>query len=240
MKVTILPTEQEFDSTCADRIFNQLKINGSVIGLSTGRTTPNMHRIVASRYNEAPFDISKTIIFAQDEIVGIPETHFRACRSMLRRDLINFIPLPEENFVSLPTVWDAYPQGCDEFDKKIGEIDLLVLGLGENGHLGFNQPGTPFSIGTNVTALLPTVAASVRRDAELPDDARVGGATLGLAGVMKAKKVLLVAKGDNKTDIVKQIIEGPVSEDFPATILQNHPDCEYLLDSKAAAKLTTK
>ena len=240
MKITVLPTEQQFDETSADRILEQMKVPGSVIGLSTGRTTGAMHRIVAQRYNAEPFDISSITLFAQDEIVGIPPTQFRACRAMLNKDLMQDIPIAPENFVSLSTSWEDYPDECQKFTERLGQIDLVILGLGENGHLGFNQPGTPFDLGANVAPLLPSVYESVRKDAELPEGARLGGATLGLADVMKARRVILVAKGDNKTDIVKQIIEGPVSEQVPGSILQNHPNCEYILDSKAAAKLSVK
>lgn len=240
MKITVLSTEAEFDAIAAERILEQMMVPGSVIGLSTGRTTGNMHRIVAQRYNENPFDISTVTFFAQDEIVGIPETNFRACKAMLIKDLMKDIPVKPENFVCLPTDWKEYPDACAKFNERLGQIDLLILGLGENGHLGFNQPGTPFTLGTNVAELLPAVHESVCKDAGLPSDARLGGATLGLVEDMKAKRVILVAKGDNKTEIVKQIIEGPVCEDVPASILQKHPDCEYLLDSKAAAALTRK
>lgn len=238
MKITVLSTEEEFDNFAAEKILEQMKVPGSVIGLSTGRTTGNMHRIIARRYNEHPFDISTVTFFAQDEIVGIPDTNFRACKAMLVKDLMKDIPVKPENFVTLPTDWKEYPQACEKFNKRLGQIDLLVLGLGENGHLGFNQPGTPFTLGTNVAELLPALHESVCKDANLPSDARLGGATLGLVEDMTAKKILLVAKGDNKTEIVRKIIEGPVCEDVPASILQKHQNCEYVLDSKAAAALT--
>jgi len=237
MKITVLQGENAFDSEAASRILEQMKVPGSVIGLSTGRTTGNMHRIVAQRYNAEPFDISTITLFAQDEIVGIPATQFRACRAMLQKDLMKDIPVKEKNFLSLSTDWNDYPQECTRFPQRLGKIDLIILGLGENGHLGFNQPGTPFSSRTNVAPLLPELYASVCKDASLEEGARLGGATIGLADVMEAKRIILVAKGNNKTEIVKKIIEGPVSEDLPATILQRHPDCEYILDDKAASLL---
>jgi len=238
MKITVLKGENAFDQCAAERILQQMKVPGSVIGLSTGRTTGNMHHIVAKEYNDNPFDISTIKMFAQDEVVGIPDTHFRACRAMLQKDLMKDIPIRQENFLSLSTDWNDYPKECTVFPEKLGRIDLVILGLGENGHLGFNQPGTSFDSTTNVADLLPELYESVCRDANLEKGARLGGATIGLADVMKARKIILVAKGDNKTDIVKQIVEGPVSEAFPASILQRHPDCEYILDDKAAAKLT--
>lgn len=237
MNITVLQGENSFDREAASRILEQMKVPGSMIGLSSGRTTGNMHRIVAERYNAEPFDISTIKIFAQDEVVGIPATQFRACRAMILNEMVKDIPLKEENFLTFSTDWNDYPQECTLFPQRIGTIDLLILGLGENGHLGSNQPGTPFSIRSNVAKLLPEFYESICKDACLEEGARLGVATIGLADVMEAKRVILVAKGYNKTEIVKKIIEGPVTEDVPASILQRHPNCEYILDDKAAALL---
>lgn len=240
MKITITGKEKAFDDTAAWRVIGQiLKKPNSVIGLSTGRTTGNMHRTIADIYKRNPFDVSCVTIFGQDEITNVPREYFGACYTMLKTELIDDLGIAPENFLMLPTQSDDFEAACRQFTGELearGGIDLLILGLGENGHLGFNQPGSPFEGTAWVAKMNPELEARVRRETMLYGEPE--GITLGLKDIMNARRLVLVAKGDNKARIVKQIIEGPITPDVPASILQLHPDCEYLLDSKAAALLS--
>ena len=112
-----------------------------------------------------------------------------------------------------------------------------MLGLGENGHLGFNQPGTPFGSTAWLSEMDPRLDARIHRETATPDSQRLGGATLGLKDIMRARKIVLVANGARKAAIVKRMLQGAVTQDVPASILQLHPNCEYLLDSEAARQL---
>ena len=113
-----------------------------------------------------------------------------------------------------------------------------MLGLGENGHLGFNQPGSPLGGEAWVTRMNVELEERIRRETNTPPDVPLGGATLGLKDIMQARRIVLVAKGRNKTEIVHRMLQGPVTPDVPASILQLHPDCEFLLDAEASAGLT--
>lgn len=240
MKITITGNEKAFDNTAAWRVIGQiLNKPDSVIGLSTGRTTGNMHRTIADIYQRNPFDVSEVTLFGQDEITNVPREYYGACYTMLKTELVGSLGMPEENFLMLPTLSDDFETSCREFTDELqarGGIDLLILGLGENGHLGFNQPGSAFESTARVAQMTPDLEARVRRETVIYGDPE--GVTLGLKDIMNARRLVLVAKGDNKAAIVKQIIEGPITPDVPASILQLHPDCEYLLDSKAAALLS--
>ena len=146
----------------------------------------------------------------------------------------------EANFLMLPTTLDSYPQAASAFTAELearGGIDLLVLGLGENGHLGFNQPGTPFGSTAWVAEVSPELDARVRRELGLDPGLPLGGATLGLQDVMHARRLILAAKGTHKAAIVRQMLQGPVTEAVPASILRMHPACEFLLDADAASLL---
>lgn len=241
MKITITGNEQLFDNAAAWRIIGQiLRKKDSVIGLSTGRTTGNMHRTVAKIYREHPFDISSVTFFGQDEVVNVPREYSGSCWKMLKTELIDDIGTDDRHFLMLPVKSDNYRKDCMEFTKELdsrGGIDLLIVGIGENGHIGFNQPGSSFGSTCRVSDMYPELEERIRRETCTPDNVSLGGVTLGVKDIMSAKRIVAVAKGANKSDIVKRIVEGPVNEDTPASILQLHPDCELLLDMAASSKL---
>ena len=147
MKITIAKSEKEFDCIAAWRIIGEiLNKPESVIGLSTGRTTGNLHRLVGEIYSRYPFDVSSVTFFGLDEVTNVPREYAGACYTMLKTELIDTLGIQEDNFLMLPTVSDDFDKACKLFQQEIesrGGIDLLILGLGENGHLGFNQPGSP-------------------------------------------------------------------------------------------------
>lgn len=239
--ITITHSEREFDCTAAWRIIGAVLQNPrSVIGLSTGRTTGNMHRLVGEIYRQYPFDASQATFFGLDEVTGVPREYAGACYTMIRTEMLDTLGVSEENFLMLPTESDDFAQACRYFREEIarrGGIDLLILGLGENGHLGFNQPGSPLEGEAWTTRMNPELEERIRRETQTPPGKDLGGATLGIKDIMQARRIVLVAKGDNKADIVKQMLQGSVTPDIPASVLQLHPHCEFLLDERAAAKL---
>lgn len=241
MKITTVIDEQAFDATAAWRIIGQaVAKRDSVIGLSTGRTTGNMHRKVVEISRISPFDTSALTIVGVDEVVNVPREYAGACYTMLKTEITDGLGISEENFLMLPTKSDDFPKACREFTDAIaarGGIDLLILGLGENGHLGFNQPGTPFDSTAWVSEMYPELEQRIRRETQTPEDIWLGGVTLGLMDMMHAKRIILVAKGRSKAESVRKMVHGPLTEEHPASILRLHPDCEVLLDREAAALL---
>lgn len=242
MKITIANSEREFDCTAAWRIIGEiLHKPQSVIGLSTGRTTGNLHRLVGEIYSKHPFDTTSTTFLGLDEVTNVPREYAGACYTMLKTELMDALGVKEENFLMLPTVSEDFEKACRDFQQEIvrrGGIDLLILGLGEDGHLGFNQPGTPFERDTWTTKMHAPLEERIRRETNTPPEKELGGITLGIKNIMQARKIVLVAKGSNKAGIVREMLQGAVTVDIPASILQLHPHCEFLLDSEAAAQLT--
>jgi glucosamine-6-phosphate deaminase len=112
-----------------------------------------------------------------------------------------------------------------------------MLGLGANGHIGINQPGTPFESETWVSPMDPDFEARVRRETKVPDDHILGGLTRGIKNIMHTRKLILIVKGAHKAEMVRKAILGPVTTDIPASVVQLHPNCEILLDADAASKL---
>ena len=235
--ITITENEQIFDQTAASRVTDQIisKPN-SVIGLSTGRTTGNMHRLIADRCEEGDIDTSRVTFFGVDEITDVPREYYGSCYRMIRSEMLDQMDFDDRNFLMLPTFSDDFDQACKDFVKEIerrGGIDLLILGLGENGHLGFNQPQSPYEKDAWVTDMNPELLDRVRR--EVGENGDYKGITLGLQMIMNSRRIILVAKGTHKANAVKLMLKGNVSTDFPASLLQRHPDCEFLLDSAAAS-----
>lgn len=230
-------TEEEFDSIAAEIILAQMRTKpDSVIGLSTGRTTGNMHRLVSERFNAAPFDVSGLTFFGIDEVTGIPQTNHWACRAKLKKEIIDNLGLRDDQFLILPTNPGDIAQEAEKFYSQIcrrGGIDLIILGLGENGHLGFNQPGTPFGSRIMLSTMDSDLERRIRTDIGLDESSSIGGITIGIADIMEARKLVLAVKGSNKAGILDKVINGPVSESVPASILQEHHDCTVLADALA-------
>lgn len=240
--ITITQNEKEFDCTAAWRVIGQLLNKPeSVIGLSTGRTTGNLHRLIGEIYTRYPFDVRSATFFGLDEVTNVPRDYAGACYTMLKTELIDALHIREENFLMLPTVSADFAKACRDFRQELarrGGIDLLMLGLGENGHLGFNQPGSPLDGEAWVTRMNAELETRIRRETNTPAEKELGGVTLGIKDIMHARRIVLVAKGSNKAAIVREMLQGPVTTDVPASVLQLHPHCEFLLDSAAAARLT--
>lgn len=239
--ITIKDTVPAFDLAAARKITGQLCLKpDSVIGLSTGRTTGGLHREAASIIAEEHIPMQNATFFGLDEVAGVPKEYSGACYTMLKDEIIDAIGVGEPDFLMLPTESDDFDRDCKAFTAELsrrGGIDLLILGLGENGHLGFNQPGTRFESTARLTNMHPELEARIRRELSLPQEHFLGGVTLGIKDIMRARRIVLVAKGAHKARIVRDILRGPVSTAVPGSILQLHPCCEFLLDAAAASLL---
>jgi glucosamine-6-phosphate deaminase len=241
MKITICPSEASFDQTAAWRIIAQMLAKPhAVIGLSTGQTTINMHRIVSDIYRQYPFDVSGITLFNVDELTNLPRSYAGSCYTMILHQIAGPLGIREENFIMPPTLSDDFEAEARLFEQRLeerGNADLQMLGIGSNGHIGINQPGTPFESETWVSPMDPDFEARVRRETQVPPETVLGGLTRGIKNIMHTRKLILIAKGVHKAEIVRQAVQGPVTTDIPASVIQLHPNCEVLLDAEAASKL---
>jgi len=242
MKITITKTEGEFDRLAAWRVIGEILNNPkAVIGLSTGQTTKNLHKVISDIYKMYPFDVSDVTIFGVDEVTNVPREYAGACYTMLMTQLIEALGIDEKNFIMPPTLSDDFNKECQIFQNALesrGGVDLQILGLGTNGHLGFNQPGTPFESETWVTKMDEVLEARIRKETNSSPEQELGGLTLGIKNIMQSRKIILVAKGSSKAEIVKEMLEGPITISNPSSILQLHPNCEFLLDEESASLLS--
>lgn len=207
---------QELDAAAAKFIQNNF-----VLALPAGKTPLGMYRELIKK----KINWSRVKIFMLD--VNYPQNPSAGSSFLnyIKLNLLNHIPLPAENFNILDSQTDDLEKECQEYEAKIasaGGLDLAVLGIGENGHIAYNEPGTKFESLTHL--------------AELTNHKL--GLTLGIKTIMSARKIILLAKGRHKARAVKAAIEGPVSLDCPASVLQNHPNTTYLIDHDAAGLLS--
>lgn len=241
MKITITKNEATFDLTAAWRIIGQILAKPeAVIGLSTGKTTLGMHRLVSEIYGRYPFDTSKVTIFNVDELTNIDRENPASCYTMIREQIVHPLQIPECNFIMPPTYSDDFEKECRLFESELekrGGIDLQMLGIGWNGHIGINQPGTPFEQETWISVLDEKLDERLHREQNLPPEHKIGGFTLGPKNLMQVKKVILIAKGAEKAPVIKDALFGPITPAIPASILQLHPNCEILLDTEAASEI---
>ncbi len=209
-----------------------------VLGLATGSSPIGLYRNMIQDHKENGTSYADVRTFNLDEYVGIPRDHEQSYWTFMHENLFSGIDVKEEN-VHVP--YGDTKADCEAYEKAMEDVsvDIQVLGIGANGHIGFNEPGTPFDEETHIVTLTEKTRQDNARFFEndihkVPTHA----ITMGIATIMKAKKILLVATGENKADAVKAMVEGEMSTDCPASVLQEHKDVVVIVDEAAASKLT--
>ncbi len=200
-----------------------------------GNTPLELYRRVALRR----LKLSHLNVFALDEYVGVPLDEPRNCANLLRRSVAEGWGIPAAQFFAVSSLPQDALASVQEHERRIaiaGGLDLVVLGLGQNGHLGFNEPGSAEDSIGRVLDLEPSSVAANR--SWFGDDyAPSQGATVGLKTILAARHVLIMALGTHKTSAVRAMVEGPRGPHCPASFLQGHPDTQVILDEAAAAQL---
>jgi glucosamine-6-phosphate deaminase len=241
MKITVTDTEKNFFDCVAWRIAVEITNKpDAVIGFSTGRTTKGIHASLANLHKNYLFDTSKMTVFGLDEITNISREYFGSCYYILLHEVVEPLGVSLENYLMPPVYSDDFNRECRNFEAVIsarGSVTLQILGIGENGHIGFNQPGTPFNSDAWLSKMDENLDRRIRRETGSAPDAPLGGLTLGIRNIMHTKKIVLAANGTRKAQIIHDAICGPVTEKLPASVLQLHPDCEVILDAEAASLL---
>lgn len=242
MDIVIVPTAADVATYAADVVAGRIAQEpDTVLGVATGSSPVGIYRELARRRAEGSLDLSHLTCFALDEYVGLPPEHPRSYAAYLDREVVRPFGLAPEQ-VRVPDASRADLGGAaEEYERAIaaaGGIDLQVLGIGTNGHIGFNEPISSLSSRTRVAALsAQTRADNARFFGGDPDAVPRHCLTQGLGTISQARHVLLVAVGTGKAEAVQQLVEGPVSARWPATVLQMHPHVSVLLDPAAGSRL---
>ena len=214
---------------------------GKVLGLATGSTPIGLYERMVKDHKENGTSYKEIKSFNLDEYVGLPIEHPESYYAFMHRNLFDHIDIPEENTHVPSGLGDDLDKQAKHYDEMIDDnpVDIQVLGIGSDGHIAFNEPGTPFDSGTHVCDLAEsTIQDNCRffdNDINLVPKQAV---TQGIGTIMKAKNIMLIATGKNKAQAIKDMIEGPVDIDCPASILQNHGDVVVIIDEEAASLLS--
>jgi glucosamine-6-phosphate deaminase len=237
MKIRVMPVEA-FDEMAASELVRQLKGKpDSVLGTATGNTTIGLHECLVRMHQAGGADFSRAALFQIDEYVGVTVEDPRSCRGRIKAQLSRRVNLREDRvFVPSARSADEIDAVCHQYEEAIGRqggLDLQVLGIGLNGHIGFNEPGSPFGTLTRGVPISLANAHVVEGSRAMP----TRGITMGIRTIMNARQVLLLAKGADKAGIIKASLLGPVTEEVPASVLQLHPGLIVILDEPAAREL---
>lgn len=228
MKLITVKTYEELSRKAADLIAAQVMLKPRcVLGLATGSSPLGIYRNLIDRCRAGDLDFSTVTSVNLDEYVGLTPEDEQGYRYFMQKNLFDHINIrPENTFVPDGCAKD-YDAECAAYDARIealGGIDLQLLGIGLDGHVGFNEPGDCFIKETHVIDLHEsTIRANARFFAKEEDVPR-RAVTMGMGGIMQAKRVLLIANGEAKRDIVERSFRGPITPEVPASILQLHPD----------------
>ena len=212
-----------------------------VLGLATGGTPVGAYEKLVERYNEGDLDFSEVTTVNLDEYRGLPKEHPESYWSFMHRNLFDHVNIDPAH-INLPdgTNLDAEAE-CKHYDeiiRSVGGVDLQLLGIGHDGHIGFNEPSEAFDLGTHCVDLAQeTIEANKRFFDGNVDLVPKQAYTMGIKTIMQARKVLVVANGLAKAKAVKAVVSGPVTPECPGSILQMHPDCILVADEEALSLL---
>ncbi len=240
--VSILPDANAVARRLAARVADALRANPSlVLGLPTGRTPLLLYEELVRLAKDGTADFGAATTFNLDEFIGIPATHPGSYRSFMQRHLFDHVNIDPSriNFLdgSAP---DAAAEGCryETAIENAGGIDLLILGIGTNGHVGFNEPSRGLAARTHRVTLK---AETRRSNAALfggdPEAVPAEALSMGMGTILDARSVVLVATGERKASCVEQLVSGPITTELPASFLQLHANVEIMLDEAATGKL---
>ncbi|EDL66558.1 glucosamine-6-phosphate deaminase [Bacillus sp. SG-1] len=240
MNIKIYTNYEEMSKHACQIIIDQVKQNPfSVFVIPGGNTPARMVDFLVDAYKENKVSFKKCTFIGLDEWVGLGKENEGSCQHFLFTNLFSQIDVNPENLIFFDATSENLNFECEKIDKKIkelGGVDIMVLGIGLNGHLGFNEPGISFEKQSHIIDLDETTT-SVGKKYFSENSVPNRGITLGIGNILDAKKILLLANGKEKSKILKKVVDTDPTEAIPATVLKLHKDAEVFLDEGAGQYL---
>ncbi|WP_286910651.1 glucosamine-6-phosphate deaminase [Clostridium sp. UBA1652] len=241
MKVLVVKNYDEMSKVAAKELAEVIsKKPEATLGLATGGTPVGMYKELIDMHKNGELDFSKVTTVNLDEYVGLSGEHDQSYRYFMDSNLFNHVNIRKEYTYVPNGLAEDMHQECVNYDKRIeelGGIDVQVLGIGSNGHIGFNEPSDTLSLGTHVTDLAESTIEANSRYFTSKEEVPTKALTMGLGAIMKAKKILLMVSGEAKAEIMDKVVNGKITTQVPASFLQMHKDVVLIIDEDAARKI---
>ncbi len=237
MNIFKFQSDEDFVQTGASLIVSLLQSNPkAVLGLATGSSPVGVYAKLVEMHRKNLVSFSKATSFNLDEYVGLPVDHPQSYRSFMNEHLFNHIDIdPAQTHIPNGNAVDLEAE-CLAYDKMLednGPVDLQILGIGSNGHIGFNEPDANLSSKTHVVDLLEGTREANARFFDKLDDVPRQAITMGIGSILKARQILLLVRGAGKAEAIRNAVEGPITTQCPASLLQSHPNVIVLVDEGA-------
>lgn len=237
MKFIYAQNFQQLSQIAGDMIEQYIVYNPNcVLGLATGSTPLGLYKYLIAGYTERGISYHGVTTFNLDEYVGLSKEHEQSYYSFMNKNLFQHIRV---NRSFIPDATGDLAINCKNYDsllQQYGPIDIQVLGIGANGHIGFNEPGTSFKKRTHVVQLQYSTLQQNARFFDRFEYVPRKAITMGIQSIMEAKQIMLLISGETKEDVLKRLQSGRVTEDFPASILWKHPNVTVIIDKKSVCK----
>lgn len=241
MEVVILSSADEGGALVADAVERLLRRRpGAVLGLATGSSPLRVYAELVRRHRSGGLSFEDARAFLLDEYVGLPAGHAQAYRNVIRTEFTALVDFADGAVQGPDGDTDDVPTECRRYERAItaaGGVDLQLLGIGGDGHLGFNEPGSSLVSRTRIKTLTSRTRADNARFFDSPEQVPHHVLTQGLGTILDARHLVLLAGGEAKAAAVVAAVEGPVSALCPASVLQQHPHVTVVLDDAAAGQL---
>ena len=242
MKVIVLDNAYEISEQAADIIIRQINNkHGSVIGFATGASPVETYKRIIESYEKGEVSLKYITTFNLDEYVGLDRENVNSYFWFMKENLFGKTDVDFDRVNFLSGLAEDTQAECDRYSKRIrecGGIDLQLLGIGTNGHIGFNEPGDKFADGPFSVKLTQSTIDSNKKYFEAVGDTMPEYAlTMGIGDIMRAKRIILIATGAAKAEAVRKLVKGEVTSECPASILKLHSDVTVFLDKESAALL---
>ncbi|MFF5400856.1 glucosamine-6-phosphate deaminase [Peribacillus butanolivorans] len=237
MNIIKVQDYKEMSQSAANIVIRKVKENSKIkLGLATGGTPKGTYDALIEDHMQNNTSYENVTSFNLDEYIGLDSNDPNSYHYYMDQSLFAHININKEQTYLPNGASDNLDKECTRFDKMIetlGGIDLQILGIGQNGHIGFNEPGTSFSSGTHVVALEESTRQANARYFDSIDEVPTHALTMGISTIMKSKEILLLISGEEKAETLKKLIHGEITEEFPASILKKHNNVTIIADQKA-------
>lgn len=239
MNVLVFDSEEQIGIAAGYYMCGQvLQKPDSVLGLATGSTPLKPYKHMIELFKQGAVDFSKVTTFNLDEYCKLDINDKNSYHSFMYENLFNHINIPDENINFLDGNAEDVEKECKDYEKKIkahGGIDIQLLGIGSNGHIAFNEPADAFQRWSHVVKLKDSTIKDNSRFFNSIEEVPTHALTMGIGSIMQAKRILIIAIGEKKAKAIKQLIDGNVTPECPASVLQFHTDVTLMLDKGAAS-----